>query len=114
MKKPEPDDAPEPRVVEPKPGHPARRPDELAKAEGADKPSPLLPAVAPIPRRGRCPYTGIGRNRTYDLAKHHDPDIIIRMGGRSVVDVTRIIALVKSMPRGPRQPNGGKGRKRRS
>jgi hypothetical protein len=71
-------------------------------------PSPLSPAgaVAPIP---------LGRGRTYDLAKHHDPDIIIRMGGRSVVDVARIIALVKSMPRGPRQPNGGgKGPKPRT
>lgn len=73
---------------------------------------PTMPALTEIPSRGRCPYIGIGRSRIYVLAQL-DPDIIIRLGGRSVVDVARILELIASMPRGPRKPNGGgKARKR--
>ena len=75
---------------------------------------PTLPAFAEIPSRGRCPYLGIGRNRIYALAQL-DRNIIIRLGGRSVVDVARILELIDAMPRGPRKPNGGgKGPSRRS
>lgn len=75
---------------------------------------PTLPAFTEIPRRGRCPYLGIGRNRIYDLAQL-DRNIIIQLGGRSVIDIPRAVALIASMKRGPRKPNGGgggKGRKR--
>jgi hypothetical protein len=78
---------------------------------------PSLPAFTEIPPPGgRCPYLGIGRNRIYALAQF-DPNIIIQLGGRSVVDAHRILALIDAMPRGPRRPNGGgnrKGRKRRT
>jgi hypothetical protein len=63
---------------------------------------PTLPAVTEIPSRGRCPYLGIGRSRIYALAQL-DKNIIIRLGGRSVVDVARILELIASMPRGPRK-----------
>ena len=42
-----------------------------------------------------------------------DPNILVEVGGRTLVDIPRAVALIDSMPRGPRKPNGGgKGRKR--
>jgi hypothetical protein len=62
-----------------------------------------LPAFAPVPEA--CRILGISRTRLYDLARR-DPAIIVQVGGRSVIDIPRAVALIDAMPRGPRKPNG--------
>ena len=64
----------------------------------------LPPAYMPPDKA--CQYFGVSRTRLYDFARI-DPAIIVQMGGRSLVDVERLKALIASMPRGPRKANGG-------
>jgi hypothetical protein len=74
--------------------------------------APWLPAFAPV--ADACLILGVSRTRLYTLARL-DPNILVQVGGRTLVDIPRAVALIDSMPRGPRKPNGGgKGRKRRT
>jgi hypothetical protein len=74
------------------------------------------PAFLPITMA--CAYLGISRTRLYGHLVPLDPTIIVQVGGRTLVDIPRAMALIDAMPRGPRKPNGrggggGKGRTRR-
>ena len=44
----------------------------------------------------------ISKTRVYELEKI-DPAILVQIGGRTLVDVERLRALINSMPRGPRK-----------
>jgi hypothetical protein len=64
---------------------------------------PTLPAFAPPAEA--CLILGISRTRLYDHLVPLDPGILVQVGGRTVVDIPRALALMASMPRGPRKPN---------
>lgn len=51
---------------------------------------------------------GVSRTRLYHLS-HIDAGILVQLGGRTLVDVERLKALIEAMPRGPRKPSGGRG-----
>lgn len=55
-------------------------------------------------------HFSVSKTRIYDFAKT-DPAIIVRIGGRTLVDVERLKALIASMPRGPRKPSTPVNRK---
>jgi hypothetical protein len=69
-----------------------------AGLSGASLPPAFLPVDA------ACRYLGVSRTRLYEHLAKLDPDIIVQLGGRTVVDVQRATALIASMPRGPRKP----------
>ena len=69
---------------------------------------PALPAFAPVAEA--CPILGISRTRLYDHLVPLDGDILVQLGGRTLVDIPRAVALIEAMPRGPRKPNGGGGK----
>jgi hypothetical protein len=48
------------------------------------------------------PCFGLNKTKVYELAKL-DAGILIQCQGRTLVDVTRLKALIDSMPRGPRK-----------
>jgi hypothetical protein len=58
-----------------------------------------------------CRHLGVSRTRLYEHLAKLDPKIIVQLGGRTVVDVQRAVALIQSLPKGPRkpQPRGAKG-----
>jgi hypothetical protein len=77
------------------------------------------PALPPafMPPAEACLHFGVSRTRLYDHFAKIDPGILLQAGGRTLVDVERLRALIAGLPRGPRRPNGfggGKGRKRRT
>jgi hypothetical protein len=49
-----------------------------------------------------CGYFGLSRTKLYSLAKR-DPDIVIRLDGRSLIDVARLTELIAALPRGARK-----------
>ncbi|HZZ25530.1 MAG TPA: hypothetical protein VFE60_24575 [Roseiarcus sp.] len=57
---------------------------------------PVLPA---------CRHLGISRTRLYEHLVPLDPGILVQVGGRTVVDIPRAVALIASMKRGPRRPS---------
>jgi hypothetical protein len=65
---------------------------------------PTLPAFAPVTEA--CLLLGISRTRLYSHLVPLDPTIIVQVGGRTLVDIPRAVALVASMKRGPRKPPG--------
>jgi hypothetical protein len=64
------------------------------------KPPPLPPAF--MPRADGCWHFGVSKTRLYELAKI-DGDILVRIGGRTLVDAARLKALIDALPRGPRK-----------
>jgi hypothetical protein len=64
-----------------------------------------------------CLYFGTSKTRLYDHFAKLDLDILVQVGGRTLVDVERLKALIAGMPRGPRKPSltgrNRKGRPRR-
>jgi hypothetical protein len=57
-----------------------------------------------LPPKEACAHLGISRSRLYrDLTPLH-PGVLVRLGGRTLVDVARLTALISNMPRGPRRP----------
>ena len=50
----------------------------------------------------------VNKTRLYELSKLNS-GILVQMGGRTLVDVERLKALIEAMPRGPRKPSGGRG-----
>jgi len=54
-----------------------------------------LPRYMPIPKA--CTYLGLGRTKIYDLAGH-GLIRIIKVGGRSLVDVDRALAWMATLP----------------
>lgn len=78
-------------------------------ALAAIKVPPSLPAFTEIPPPGgRCPHLGLARGRLYALSDI-DPDVVIQLGGRSVIDAHRAYALVMQMPKGKRKPGSSDG-----
>jgi hypothetical protein len=67
------------------------------------------PAFAPIAEA--CRILGVSRTRLYEHLAKLDADILVQVGGRSVIDIPRAMALIASMKRGPRKPNGRGGRR---
>ena len=61
-----------------------------------------LPAFAPVAEA--CLILGIRRTRLYEHLAKLDPAILVQVGGRTVIDIPRALALMASMPRGPRKP----------
>ena len=61
---------------------------------------PLPPAFMPLAEA--CWHFGISKTRMYELAKL-DAGILVQLGGRTLVDVERLKALIASMPRGARK-----------
>jgi hypothetical protein len=62
-----------------------------------------------------CLLLGVSRTRLYDHLAKLDPGILVQVGGRTVVELRRVIALMASMPRGPRKPpEPGRNRKGRA
>jgi hypothetical protein len=63
-----------------------------------------------------CLIFGVSRTRLYDHFVKIDPSTLVQLGGRTLVDVERLKALIEALPRGPRKasaPVNRKGRKRR-
>jgi hypothetical protein len=60
------------------------------------------PAFLPVDPA--CRHLGVSRTRLYEHLVKLDPDIIVQLGGRTVVDIGRATALIAAMPRGPRKP----------
>jgi hypothetical protein len=60
------------------------------------------PAFMPVDPA--CRHLGVPRTRLYNHLAKIDPGIIVRIGGRSVVDIPRAEALIRAMPKGPRKP----------
>jgi hypothetical protein len=58
-----------------------------------------------------CLLTGVSRTRFYDHLVKIDPAIIVQVGGRTLVDIPRAVALIASMKRGPRKIGGRGGRR---
>ena len=54
-----------------------------------------------------CSLAGISGTRLYDHLAKLDAGILVQVGGRTVVDLRRMLALMNAMPRGPRKANGG-------
>ena len=53
----------------------------------------------------------VNKTRLYHLS-NLDPGILVQVGGRTLVDVARLKALIAGMPRGPRKPSApGRNRK---
>jgi hypothetical protein len=48
-------------------------------------------------------YFGVSKTRLYDHFAKLDPGILVQVGGRTLVDVERLKALIDAMPRGPRK-----------
>jgi hypothetical protein len=62
-----------------------------------------------------CLYFGVRKTRLYDHLAKLDGDILVQVGGRTLVDVERLKALIAGMPRGPRKPPApGRNRKGRT
>jgi hypothetical protein len=65
-----------------------------------------------------CLCFGTSKTRLYDHLAKIDPGILVQMGGRTLVDVERLKAIIAGLPRGPRKPpapdRNRKGRKRRT
>jgi hypothetical protein len=61
------------------------------------------PAFMPVPPA--CLHLGISRTRLYEHLVPLDPDILVQVGGRTLVDMARAFSLIDSMPRGPRKPS---------
>jgi hypothetical protein len=61
-----------------------------------------------LPVTSACRHLGISRSRLYDDLAVRDPDIVIQLGERTLVDLPRLIALIAAMPRGKRKPGSGK------
>jgi hypothetical protein len=60
------------------------------------------PAFAPV--ADACRYLGISRTRLYEHLAKLDSNIIVQLGGRTLVDIPRAVTLIASMKRGPRKP----------
>jgi hypothetical protein len=61
---------------------------------------PLPPAF--MPRADGCWHFGVSKTRLYELAKL-DAGILVQVGGRTLVDVERLKALIAALPRGARK-----------
>jgi hypothetical protein len=68
-----------------------------------NRPLPLPPAF--MPPAEACLYFGVSKTRLYDHFAKLDPGILVQVGGRTLVDVERLKALIAGMPRGPRNPS---------
>jgi hypothetical protein len=76
---------------------------------------PTLPKLfATVPETRLC--FGVSKTRLYDHLAKIDPGILVQMGGRTLVDVERLKALIAGMPRGARKMSapGRKGPPRRT
>jgi hypothetical protein len=76
------------------------------------------PRLGPAHHRvGACALVGISPTRFYGKLVPLDPELIIRNGERSLVDVARLVSCIADMPRGPRKPlklpRAAKGKRRR-
>jgi hypothetical protein len=72
---------------------------------------PALPKLFATVAEARLCF-GVSKTRLYDHLVPLDPDILVQVGGRTLVDVARLKALIDSMPRGPRKPSApGRNRK---
>ena len=94
-----------------------RRAPAMTKLSGAPLP-PTPPPPAFMPPVEACLYFGASKTRLYDHFAKLDPGILVQVGGRTLVDVERLKALISGMPRGPRKQlapdRNRKGRKRRT
>jgi hypothetical protein len=62
-----------------------------------------------------CWHLGISRTRLYEHLAKIDQDVLVQVGGRTLVDIPRAVALIASMKRGPRKPpEPGRNRKGRA
>jgi hypothetical protein len=57
-----------------------------------------------MPVIAACRVLGVSRSRFYAHLARLDPEILIQIGGRTLVDIERAVALIAAMPRGPRRP----------
>jgi hypothetical protein len=77
---------------------------------------PSLPMFATV-AEARL-YFGVPKMRLYDHFAKLDSGILVQVGGRTLVDVARLKALIDALPRGPRKPSAPrrnrKGPSRRS
>jgi hypothetical protein len=48
---------------------------------------------------------GMPRTAIYAKLIHRHPELLIRFGGRSLIDLEPAAAIVRDMPRGPRKPS---------
>ena len=46
---------------------------------------------------------GMSRTAIYDKLLRHHPELLIRFGGRSLIDLEPAAAILRGMPRGPRK-----------
>jgi hypothetical protein len=94
------------------------RPEVTGRGTGHNDGAPHERVVGPLPPlpdgfvlpfvfgpiKKACAFLGIDDNRLYEQLEPLDPDILIQIGGRTLIDIPRTMMLIAAMPRGKRAP----------